>query len=343
MNAFFRYGLVAACCAFVFTANLSYAQIANSLIIEKDKIYDPDKLSLDSIKFYEKNFNYDWNNYISISSNKKKLHEVEVFFRSTPPQEFRKLKPPLKQALGKMLYKLGTYYTHVEYKPDKAIKYLSSANNYLQMRTDKAWSYNNLAYAYEKKFTFTDDEIDQKQGLYFINKVMNLYPERKNKEIAFSYCIKGLFEMDAGKSKEAENDYKTAISIYEKIPNGKDSQYHRARTRLAAIMLENDDNDDALQILKDQKKYWQKEGNLALNPYAARNLLILCQAYLKLGRPEEAKKEVIAATQIYERIYGKNNEMLFEPYQVLADTYKILGEKDKAENYQILANTLDNS
>lgn len=343
MRVFFKHGTLLFCLILLIVAPCSYATIAKSLIIERDKIYDPEKLSLDSIRFYEKKLSYDWNNPASIFDNRKKLSEVETFFHNTPPQEFRRLKPAYKHALGKMFYKLGSYYTHVDLKPEKAIKYLSTANNYLQKTRDKAWSYNHLALAYERKFNITNDEVDQKQGLYFINKVMALYPKQKNKEIAFSYCIKGLFEVDAGNLKTAENDYKSAIDIYEKLPNGKDAQYHRAQTGLAAILLENDDNDRALNLLKQQKDYWQKKENVAMNPYAARNLVVLCQAYLKLGKPDLAKKEIIEATSIYERLYGKKSEMLYVPYQTLADTYKILGEKDKADEYQILANTLDKS
>src|SRR5687768_15515438 len=118
-------------------------QPTTDLVIQKDKIYDPSKLSLDSVKDYEKNFTYEWWRFASLKANQNKIKQIEQFLQTTPPDQFKKLSRDFREALGRILYKLGTYYTHYQKAPNRAIRYLNAANNYLTKPIDKAWNYNH--------------------------------------------------------------------------------------------------------------------------------------------------------------------------------------------------------
>lgn len=266
--------------------------------------------SQSAINTYEKNFNFDWNNYSTIEPNKAKIAATEAFLKTIPKNAT--LSTADRASLGKLLYKLGTFYTHVSHEPDIAIEKLNRAGSLLTNKQDKAWNDNHLAYAYEQKFAASGHDADKETALDYTHKVItNMYPEAKSKEAAFAYCVIGLVKNDSKKYKQAEISYKTALTIYESLLDGKDDQYARAKNRLANIILDQNGRDqEALAMLEQLKKYWLAKENISHDPYAARNFISLGQAYLKVGNTKAAHAEFENAITIYKNVYGKNSAML---------------------------------
>lgn len=297
---------------------------AKELIVKTDKIYDPNVLTLDSIQTYEARFDFDWNNHTTIPGNKNKIEEIEAFLKTNP--DFSKLSNAEQQSLGRMLYKLGTFYTHVSRQPDLAIEIMDVADKYLKNKTDKAWNYNTLALAYEQKFFQTRRETDDKKGFYYTNKVIyDLYQRAQNKEVAFAYCVQGILRNDEKNYGLAENSFKTALNIYEKIPYVKDDQYLRAKNRLANVILAMNGRDlEAISMFEEIKKYWLNKPNYTQNPYAARNLISLGQAYFKVGDVAKGAEQIENSINIYQNVYGKKSELLVKPFTLLSEAYKKL-------------------
>lgn len=317
---------------------------ATNLIIKTDNIFDPDHISLASLQTYEKKFDFDWNNYVTIERNRKRITEIEMFLKTTKPKAFEKLNDQDKQALGRILYRLGTFYTHIMHAPDIAIERLDLADKFLQNKSDRAWNYNHLGYAYEQKFATSGQDNDRSKALYYTNKVIfGLYPNGKNKEVAFAYCIEGLVDNDMTTLhlEEAENSFQNALKIYEKLPNGQDDQYARAKNRLAMIILDRNRDNEAITMFEELKKYWLAKKDVTQNPYAARNFVSLGQAYLKVGKAKDARDEIQKAVSIYQNVYGNKSQWLIKPYQLLAEAYKLLGDQKLSETYQQKADELN--
>jgi tetratricopeptide (TPR) repeat protein len=286
------------------------------------------------IKAFEKDFDFNWNDYSTITVTQAKIEKTEAFIKTI--KDHTRLSLGDRQALGKLLYKLGTFYTHVMHQPDLAIERMDLANTLLYITEDKAWNNNHLAYAYELRFAAFGQQADKEKALSYTHRVIDeLYPNTKNKEVAFAYCVQGLVANDAKDFKLAETNYKTALSIYEKIPGGKDDQYARAKNRLANIILDQNGRDkDALAMLKQLKKYWVAKGDVSKDPYAARNFISLGQAYSKTGDEQAARNEFNRAIHIYKNVYGDNSALLAKPYLLLASTYKKSGDTEQASLYE---------
>lgn len=295
------------------------------------------------IQKYANNFTFDWNQYDSIPANKKQLADIEKGLVKI--QKFSNLTPAEQQSLGQLLYKLGTYYTHVSREPNLAIKRLNLADSLVKNKETLAWIDNHLAYAYEQKYAAEREAADREKSLSYSNKVINtLYPNEKNKMVAFAYCVKALVEDEAQDYKTAESSFKTALSIYDTLPNGKDDQYARAQNRLADIMLDQDGRDpEAVTLLKQLQTYWHSKGDISHNPYAARNLLSLGRAYLKMGDTTAAQNTFKAALEIYTNVYGPQSKMLSFPYQQLSLSYARAGNQKLAQTYKQEINKLQQS
>jgi tetratricopeptide (TPR) repeat protein len=296
-----------------------------------------------AISSNEKNFTFDWNNYSTIAPNQTKIAKTEAFLKTV--NDYSNLSASDREALGKLLYKLGTFYTHVSRQPDLAIEKMNLAAILLTDKEDKAWNDNQLAYAYEQKYAASGETADKEKALTYTNKLITeTYPNTKNKEVAFAYCVKGLIFNDAKDFSQAETNYKTALNIYEKIPGGKDDQYARAKNRLANIILEQNGREkEALGMLKQLKSYWAAKGNIQKNPYAARNLIALGEAYLKTGEVQTARDELNIATNIYKNVYGNSSKLLAHPYQLLSEAYIKTGNAEQASIYKEKVYDLDNS
>jgi tetratricopeptide (TPR) repeat protein len=286
------------------------------------------------IQKYAANFTFDWNQYESIPANKKQLAEIENGLVKI--QKFSNLTSAEQQSLGKLLYKLGTYYTHVSREPDLAIQRLNLAESMVKDKETLAWIDNHLAYAYEEKYATDREAADREKALSYSNKVINtLYPNQKNKVVAFAYCVKALTEDEAQDYSAAETSFKTALNIYDTLPNGKDDQYARSQNRLADIILNQDGRDqEAIALLKQLQTYWQGKGDISHNPYAARNLLSLGRAYLKIGDTTAAQNSFKSALDIYTNVYGAKSKMLSLPYQQLSLAYARAGQQKLAQAYK---------
>ncbi|VVC76593.1 hypothetical protein AQUSIP_19150 [Aquicella siphonis] len=282
----------------------------------------------------EKEFAFNWNDYSTIPAAKARIAKTEGFLNAI--QDFSHLNAQDTAALGKLYYKLGTYYTHVTRESDLAIHKLQLADAFLTTKQDKAWNNNHLAYAYEQKYAASGNASDRENALRYANKVITqLYSNAKNREVAFAYCVKGLVMNDAREFPLAEMHFKTALDIYESMPGGKDDQYARAKNRLAHIILDQNGRDKlAVAMLEQLKQYWMDKKNIGSDPYAARNFISLGQAYLKTGRIKAAQNEFDRAVRIYEKVYGANNPLLAKPYQLLAETYKNQGRLKQAALYE---------
>jgi tetratricopeptide (TPR) repeat protein len=288
------------------------------------------------IEFYEKDFSFNWNDYTTIKPNKTKIKKIEAFVKTIPENpDF--LSPDNRLALGKLLYKLGTFYTHINREPDLAIDQLNAANTLFTSQDDINWTYNQLAYAYELKFAAAHADADKEKALSYVNKVIS---NKKTPDVAFAECVKGLVLNDAKEYPQAEANFKKALKIYAVLPDGKD-QEARSKNRLANIILDEGRDQEALAMLQELKEYWAAKSNNSQNPYAARNLISLAQAYLKTNNAEDARDELNNAIQIYKDMYGNKSSMLAKPYQLLADVYNKLGNKELAKSYKAKADSLD--
>jgi hypothetical protein len=291
----------------------------------------------------EQNFNFDWNKVSTIAPNQTRVAKTEAFLNTI--NDYSNLSATDRVALGKLLYKLGSYYTHVTCQPDLAIEKMNLAAILLTDKQDKAWNDNQLAYAYEQKYSATGDTADKEKSLTYSNKIISdIYPDTKNVEVAFAYCVKGLVFNDAKDFTQAETNFKTALNIFEHLPNGKNDQYARAKNRLAMIILDQNGRDkEAFVMLTQLKNYWLAKGNVQRNPYAARNLIALSKAYLKIGELEKAHDELNSAITIYKKVYGDNSNLLAEPYRLLSETFIRTGNNEQASIYKEKVYDLDNS
>lgn len=274
------------------------------------------------IEQHMKNFTFNWDQQGSIAANQAKVKDEEAFIATLT--DTSKLTKEDQHALGLLLYNLGAYYAHVAREPELAIRKLSLANAFLTDKHEKAWCYNQLAYAYEQEFAATHKPIHQETTLYYTNKVIaELYPKMNNPTVAFAYAIQGLAQANANNYVEATKNLKTALKLYQALSSEPIEPYVRTQSRLANVLLRQPGHDqEAIALLIQAKKYWATQGNLLQSPYAARNLIYLGQAYLKTGQAKQARHELEAAITIYKNVYGKNSPLLVQPNQLLAEANK---------------------
>ncbi|RDI48708.1 tetratricopeptide repeat protein [Aquicella lusitana] len=314
------------------------------LVIQKDKIYNPNALSFDSVQIYEKNFDPTQHHSVS-AENQKKIDEIEIFIKKTDPNAYTKLSAADQEAFGRIAYKLGRYYLLDSRNPELALPKLELAATLLKKKQDKAWSYNYLAFAYEQKYAISDEDADKTKALDYSNKVISsLYPKAKNREVAFAYYVNGLVQKDAADYDQAKNSFETAITIYEALPEGKDDHLAVAKNSLADTLLIQDGHDqEALALLQQVDSYWKSKGNNQQNPHAAQNLLSLGEAYLKIGDSKTASDQIKKAIQIMQNVYGSQSPLLIEPYELLSSAYIKLGDQKLASVYERKANALSKS
>lgn len=214
----------------------------------------PAKLS--AIQKQEKKFAFNWNDAATMSSAKAGVAASEAFLNSL--REFSHLNPQDTMALGMLYYKLGTYYIHITRESDRGINKLLMAEAFLTGKDQKAWNINQLAYAYEQKYADSGNPSDRENALQYANKVITrLNSNARNREVAFAYYVKGMVMKDGNELPLAEMYFKTALGIYESLPEAKDDQYARAKKQLALIMLDQGGRDNqSAALLEDVKKYW---------------------------------------------------------------------------------------
>jgi tetratricopeptide (TPR) repeat protein len=287
-------------------------------------------------------FAFDWNQSQTIADAKSQIKDEEKFLSTA---NTNKLSPDDQHCLGVLFFKLGSYYAHVARESDLAIARLMMANTLLTDKQEKMWVNGHLAYAYTLKYELSGNITDKEKALYYSNKVTTeLQPHVNNDAAAFAYSLNGLLQNDAGDFKQAEKNLKTALAIYQTTPDTNKDQQARTKTRLANALLGQSGKDkQAIVLLKQAKEYWSTKAHQDQDPYAARNLIALGQAYIKTGKAKAACTEFKTAIQIYKKFYGPNSALLVKPYQLLAQAYKNLGKLDQASAYEKQANDIENA
>lgn len=295
-----------------------------------------------TIAALQKSFTFNWNNYLSIEANKNKVQSTEKFIKNI--KDLSKLNDQDRRDLGLVLFRLGTYYAHIARDPDAAIEKLNQANNFLTIKREKAWNYDQLAFAYEQKYAASHHDEDKRQVFHYTNLVINnLYENEAVKEVAFAYCVKGIVFNNAGDLEKAEKNIKTALNIYEQIPGAVDDQYTRVKGELASIVLNQSKHDErAITMMEQVNQYWQAKPDADKNPYAARNLIALAQGYFKVGKTKSARNSLLASISIYSSIYGENNNLLIQPYVMLANSYEKEKDIKQALVYSDKAKIIEN-
>lgn len=308
--------------------------LTSDIIIQNDRVYDPTKLSLVNITPYEADFTYDWNDYTTIAKNKDKVSVVETFIQSNP--DLTRLNKNEKQAYGRLLYKLATYYTHVLHKADPSIQYLKASAEILKKKEQQVWISNQLAYAYEIKFSENHVDKDKLAALDYINQILNdKSPKKNDSAIAFAHSIAGLIEEASYNFGIAATHFQTAITIYKKSKHPQQDAYARAQNKLASVWLIMADKEKAaISLLKEVKGFWDKKGQSEHNPFAARNLLTLGEAYFKVNATEDAAKELQQSVQTLEEFYGEESNILIKPYQTLITINKKTGDSESIASYE---------
>lgn len=125
LKSFFRYTLL--------TSALSISGIATAdEIITRPFNIETEKGTVTAIKpdvgiieAQDKAFTFDWNQFKTLADNKNQIRTIEKTIAKI--DDVSKLNALEQQSLASLLYKLGTYYTHIARDPDSAITKLTSA------------------------------------------------------------------------------------------------------------------------------------------------------------------------------------------------------------------------
>lgn len=315
-----------------------------NLVIEDNDIYVPKDREASErtaeLERFQKEFTFDWDNTNTIAPNKNIISEVNEFLKTI--KDPTKLSPTDQRMLGNLYYKIGTYNGHVANQPEIAIDQLNAAATLLTTKDALTWCYGQLGYLYEQKYAKSRLATDRDQALYYTTKAIDQFPaDAKNKAVAFAYAIRGLTFHESHDYAQAEMQLKIALALDESLPGGKDDQYTRTKNCLADTILEQNNRDkDAIALLEDVNKYWLSQKTFAQNPYAAKNLLSLGNAYLKTGNIPAAQASIKQAIAILEKVYGATSMQLAKPYEMLALTYKQAGNQKLADAYEQKAATL---
>ncbi|HLB42354.1 MAG TPA: hypothetical protein VJN02_05825 [Gammaproteobacteria bacterium] len=224
-------------------------------------------------------FTFDWNDYRTIESNKKKIDEIEVAIEKAA-SSIGTLDEKERQALGQLCYKLGTFYNHIKRTPVPAFEKLLIAEKILT-NNELAWVKNHIAFSYQqilaaakREKNVEKIEENKTQALEYCNQVIKQYESLEKSDVefikiaAFAYCVRALVEYEADQLDIAVNSYRFALDLYEK--HGLlDDQYARAKNRYAQFLVEQQNDVEANKAFEELEKYWsEKQDNL--NPYPAR-------------------------------------------------------------------------
>lgn len=304
-------------------------------IVQNDQVIISPHMIGSTFEQANKAFTYDWTQYTSIAANQKKVPEVEALLNKKG--SLNSLSAAEKQQVAELSFKLGSYYISTG-RTDLAVPELEIADKLFTQPADKAKTYNQLALAYERNYATSKDAADFNNAMSFTNKVLrDIYPGIKNADTAFAYSIQGLLQNNANQMAAAEYSFKQAIMTYASLPNSMNEMSARAKNKYAAILLTRTDKEkdaEALLQLEQAKAFWMAQENFYQTPYAARNFITLGKAYLKTGNAQGACDEANRALPIYKSIYGINNRILEQPYNILASCYTKLGDTKMADTYK---------
>ena len=271
-----------------------------------------------TLEILTNNFTYYYDNIETIVPSQQLLPQVEYFIEYYNQQSLKYkyilLKDYDEMNLMILLCALGAYYLHQERNAIAAFKYLNQAEEILNKNLEKYIQssptlvmelYNQLSFVYQKQMI--DARVDIKENNF--DKV-KFYCDRV-KEIekiydwhtAFAYCIMALAEYENKNLNSAEQNYETALRIYEQI-NIITNQYLRASNRLADIYTENNKISKAemkfIKVIQDFKNtpQWEK------NPYIIRAFESYSKFLKKIGNYLESYEYCLSALEIHRNIYG---------------------------------------
>jgi tetratricopeptide (TPR) repeat protein len=104
-------------------------------------------------------FTFDWNDYLTLKDNEKKISAIKNLIARMPSQDVLKLNDKEKQAYGQLLYKLGAYEVHINSDEESALKILNQARAFLSDHQELAWVDNHIAFCHQKTVYKLNTEI----------------------------------------------------------------------------------------------------------------------------------------------------------------------------------------
>ena len=109
---------------------------------------------------------------------------------------------------------------------------------------------------------------------------------------------------------------------------GDDQRTADNKTELAAEMLKTGNTDEALPLLNDAKRIYEKIGETSIVNYA-RNLYLLGQCHMS-SSPATAKKYTSSAAELYRRLLGKGNRDFVDCYRASGRACRLSGDAETA-------------
>lgn len=277
-------------------------------------------------------FDFDWQSHQTIAPSLTQIHKAENFVEI--PQSPETLSTHDKTRYGKLLYQMGCFYSHVKNNPQVAINKLNEANRYLETPNDKAWIYNQLAYAYHLQYEQQQQQQDRDKAIDFTHQVITQYPHTVNAAVAFAYSIEGLLLKDEKKYPESAIRLQQAFDFYAKEGQINDT-FQRAKTHLAQVLIKLHQHDPKLlAMLQSVKQYWVSQGDIGQTRYAANHFIALGQVYMSMKKYAPARNEFETAIAIYKNIDGPQNSRLAQPYHYLAQAYRLDDKEKLADLYE---------
>ncbi len=278
-------------------------------------------------------FDFDWQSHRTIAPSFMQIQAAEAFVQSISPTST--LAASDDALLGKLLYKMGSFYAHVKRDPSAAISKLNAASQHLQQTEDQAWVNNQLAYAYELQYVHSKQQHDRDMTIALTHKVITtLYPHTINTAVAFAYGVEGLLLRDEKKYPESAARLQQAFDYYRQQGLYNDTS-NRAKSRLAHVLIKLHRHDPSvLLMLQEVKQYWIDQGDMGQIPYAANHLVALGQVYMSQKKYRAARNEFDTALSIYKNIYGAQHPILVLPYHYLAQAYRLDDKEKLADIYE---------
>lgn len=110
---------------------------------------------------------------------------------------------------------------------------------------------------------------------------------------------------------------------------GDDQRTADSKTQLAAKMLKSGNVVEALPLLNEAKRIYEKIGETSIANYA-RNLYLLGECHIKSSSPAAAKKYATSAAELYRRLQGKDNREFIDSYHLSGRACRLSGDAETA-------------
>ncbi|MGM9842032.1 MAG: tetratricopeptide repeat protein [Candidatus Limisoma sp.] len=109
---------------------------------------------------------------------------------------------------------------------------------------------------------------------------------------------------------------------------GDDQRTADSKTELAAEMLKSGNVVEALPLLNEAKRIYEKIGETSIANYA-RNLYLLGECHIS-SSPAAAKKYSSSAAELYRRLSGKDNREFIDSYRLSGRACRLSGDAETA-------------